>query len=171
MALDAAPLSNLLGFFSLVCYCLTLLPTLLRIVFPQTKQTGIPKWLLLQRRLIGILAFLFALGHGALLIKKRHVDFRDFTSSWIYLQGVGMFLIFTLLTVTSNDWSVKKLKKHWKQLHQLTYLAMVLLTWHVWDKMMGHWTWITPPSLMLIVPIDVLFIWRKCIEFRRSINT
>ena len=81
-----------------------------------------------------------------------------------------MFLIFTLLTVTSNDWSVKKLKKHWKQLHQLTYLAMVLLTWHVWDKMMGHWTWVTPISLILIGLIDLMFIWRKWIECRRFIN-
>ena len=170
MVLDAAPLSNQLGFVSLVFYCLTLLPTLLRIIFPQTKQTGIPKWLLLQRRLIGILAFLFAVGHGLLLIKKRHVDFTDITTSWIYIQGIGMMVIFTLLAVTSNDWSVKRLKKRWKQLHQLTYLAMFLLTWHILDKMMGHWTWITPPSLMLIVPSDVLFIWRKCIEFRRSVS-
>ena len=171
MALDASPLSNLLGFFSLVCYCLTLLPTLLRIVFPQTKQTGIPKWLLQQRRLIGILAFLFALGHGVILVKKRHVDFSDLSTSWVYIQGIGMFLIFTLLTITSNDWSVKKLKKRWKQLHQLTYLAMFLLTWHVLDKMMGHWTGVTPISLVLIGLIDGLFIWRKVIEYRRSVRS
>ena len=171
MALDVAPLSNQLGFFSLICYCLTLLPTLLRIVFPQTKQTGIPKWLLLQRRLIGILAFLFAVGHGVLLIKKRNIDFSDVTTAWVYIQGICTLLIFTLLAVTSNDWSVKKLKKHWKQLHQLTYLAMFLLTWHVLDKMMGHWTRVTPISLILIGLIDGLFIWRRWIECRGSAKT
>ena len=122
MTIDAAPLSNLLGFFSLVCYCLTLAPTLLRIIFPPIKRSGIPKWLLLHRRQIGILAFLFAVGHGVLLIKKRNLDFRDITTSWIYIQGVLMFLILSLLAVTSNDWSFRKLKKRWKQLHQLTYL-------------------------------------------------
>ena len=171
MTLDVAPLSNQLGFFALVCYCLTLLPTLLRVVFPHTIQTGIPQWLLLQRRLIGILAFLFTLGHGLLLIKKRNVDFSDITSVGVYFQGICMLVIFTLLAITSNDWSVKKLKKHWKQLHQLTYLAMLLLTWHVLDKMMGHWTRLTPISLVLIGLIDGLFIWRRWIEYRRSAKT
>lgn len=166
MTLDPAPLSSHLGFLALVFYCLSLLPTLLRILFPQTKQTGIPQWLMSQRRLSGILAFLFAVGHGILLLKKRNLDFGDATTSWIYVQGIGTFLIFVVLTITSNDWSTKKLKKNWRRLHQLTYPAMFLLTWHVLDKMMGHWTYLTPICVVMIVTINGLFIWRRWIESR-----
>lgn len=168
MLLDPAPLSSQLGFMALVCYCLTLLPTLLRIIFPHTKQTGIPQWLLLQRRLTGILAFLFAVGHGIVLVKKRNIDFSDSITTWIYIQGILTVLIFALLAATSNDWSVKKLKKNWKRIHQLTYIAMFLLTWHVLEKMMGHWTFLTPISVVLITIIDGLFIWRRWVELRRG---
>lgn len=164
MALDTYPLANLLGFLALISYVITLLPTLLRIVFPRTKTTGLPQWLLKRRRLIGIVAFLFALLHGYLLVEKRQLDFFDPKTFWIYLQGISTFIIFTLLAITSNDWSVKKLKKNWKQLHKLTYVAMFLLTWHVWDKMAGHWTYLTPVAMIAIASITILYIIRLQIE-------
>lgn len=164
LAMDSFPLPNLLGFLALVTYIVTLLPTILRIVFPQTKETGIPQWLLKRRRIIGIIAFFLALAHGYLLVKKRQLDFLDPKTFWIYLQGISTFTIFTILAITSNNWSVKKLKKNWKQLHKLTYLAMFLLTWHVGDKMAGHWTYLTPIGIVSIIGITVLFIIRLRIE-------
>lgn len=164
MTTDIAPLSNILGFLALGSYIVTLLPTILRIVFPKTKQTGIPNLLLKHRRSIGILAFCFALGHGFLLIQKRHFDVFDPKTYWIYMQGVATFVIFTLLAITSNDWSIKRLRKNWKRLHTLTYLAMFLLTWHVWDKMSGHWTYLTPVGIVASAGITVLFLIRLWIE-------
>lgn len=164
LAMDSFPLPNLLGFLALVTYIVTLLPTILRIVFPQTKETGIPQWLLKRRRIIGIIAFFLALAHGYLLVKKRQLDFLDPKTFWIYVQGISTFTIFTILAITSNNWSVKKLKKNWKQLHKLTYLAMFLLTWHVGDKMAGHWTYLTPIGIVSIIGITVLFIIRLRIE-------
>ena len=164
LAMDSFPLPNLLGFLALVTYIVTLLPTILRIVFPQTKETGIPQWLLKRRRLIGIMAFFLALAHGYLLVKKRQLDFLDPKTFWIYVQGISTFTIFTILAITSNNWSVKKLKKNWKQLHKLTYLAMFLLTWHVGDKMAGHWTYLTPIGIVSIIGITVLFLIRLRIE-------
>ncbi|NET33085.1 MAG: iron reductase [Cyanothece sp. SIO1E1] len=164
LTIDVPPISNLLGFLALACYVITLLPTILRVVFPRLKKTGIPKRLLLQRRLIGILAFVFTVGHGWLLIEKRNFDFFDLKTSWIYFQGLATFTIFAILTATSNDWSVKKLRKNWKQLHKLTYLAMFLLTWHVWDKMSGHWTYVTPISIVAITVTALLFLSRLWIE-------
>lgn len=158
--LDYPPHANVAGFLAVLLYVVTLLPTMLRIVFPATKETGIPKKLLLQRRLVGILAFLFAIIHGYLLVIKRNLDFLDPQTYWIYVQGILTFIIFVILAITSNDWSVKKLKKNWKKLHQLTYLAMFLLAWHIIDKMWGHWTWLTPPSLLITVVITLLFLVR-----------
>ena len=73
--MDKPTLANILGFASLISYVVTLLATILRTVFPQTKETGIPKWLLKRRRIIGIIAFFLALGHGLLMVKKRNFDF------------------------------------------------------------------------------------------------
>ncbi|MFQ4144872.1 ferric reductase-like transmembrane domain-containing protein [Chlorogloeopsis sp. ULAP02] len=175
ITIDHSPLSNTLGVLALTCYIITLLPTILRIVFPQIKETGIPKWLLKYRRIIGILAFFLAFFHGFLLVQKRNIDFFDPKTFWIYLQGISTFIIFTILAITSNDWSVKKFKKNWKQLHKLTYLAMFLLTWHVWDKMSGHWTYLTPIAIVSITGITTLFLIRLSIERQnkqqKKINT
>ncbi|MEI1374678.1 ferric reductase-like transmembrane domain-containing protein [Nostoc sp. UHCC 0926] len=164
VSIDESPLPNILGFLSLASYIVTLIPTILRILFPQTKETGIPQWLLKRRRIIGIIAFFLALGHGFLMVQKRNFDFLDIKTFWIYIQGISTFIIFTLLSITSNNWSVKKLKKNWKQLHKLTYVAMVLLIWHIWDKMSGHWTYLTPISLVATTIITVLFLIRLWIE-------
>lgn len=158
--LDSPPLANYVGFGATLLYVVTLLPTILRIVFPTLKKTGIPKQLLLQRRMLGVVAFLLSMIHGYLLIIKREIDFLDGQTYWIYSQGVFTFIIFFLLAFTSNDWSIKKLKKNWKKLHQLTYLAMFLLLWHIIDKMWGHWTWLTPPALFMVGTITGLFLLR-----------
>ncbi|WP_299491857.1 ferric reductase-like transmembrane domain-containing protein [Acaryochloris sp. IP29b_bin.137] len=158
--LDFPPRANWAGFGAALLYVATLLPTILRVVFPSTKTTGIPKKMLLQRRLLGLIAFLLSIIHGYLLINKRAVDFSDLQTYWIYCQGIFTFLIFLLLAITSNDWSVKRLKKNWKNLHKLTYLAMFLLLWHIIDKMWGHWTWLTPPSLVLTGTITLLYLIR-----------
>ncbi len=167
--MDTAPVANYLGLFALVCYVITLLPTTLRIVFPSTKKTELPKLLLKYRRQVGIIAFVFALLHGVLLVLKRNFDFFDIQTYWIYVQGVVTFIIFTLLTITSNDWSIKKMKKNWKKLHELTYLAMFLLVWHVIDKMWGHWSYLTPLAILGITGITVLFIIRKFLERRKKL--
>lgn len=168
MNIDPFPIANGFGFLAMGGYILTLLPTNVRIVFPQTKQAHMPKWLLKNRRMIGILSFLLALGHGYLLVQKRYLDFLDPYTFWVYVQGISTFIIFALLAITSNDWSIKRLKKNWKRLHNLTYLAMFLLTWHVWDKMAGHWSYLTPFCLVSIVTINVLYLYRRRIEHRNQ---
>lgn len=168
MLFDPSPLSNSLGFLALGGYIATLLPTNLRIVFPQTKQSAMPKWLLKNRRIIGILSFCLALGHGYLLVVKRDFDFFDPSTFWVYIQGVATFIIFALLAITSNDWSIRRLKKNWKRLHSLTYLAMFLLTWHVWDKMADHWSTLTPMGLAIIIAINSLYLYRRWVEYRNK---
>jgi methionine sulfoxide reductase heme-binding subunit len=158
--MDPFPLANGLGFLALGSYCLTVLPTNLRIVVPSTKQSSGPRWLLQNRRAIGVLSFFLALGHGYLLVQKRDIDFLDPTTFIVYIQGISTFIVFTMLAITSNDWSIKRLKKNWKRLHNLTYLAMFLLTWHVWDKMADHWSYITPWALFAMVFINLLYVFR-----------
>lgn len=162
--MDTAPLANWLGFLALNAYVATLLPTTLRITIPQIKKSYIIKFLRTHRRQIGLLAFALAFVHGWLLIFKRNIDLYDSSTYWVYIQGVITFIIFTLLALTSNNWAIKKLKKNWKKLHSLTYLCMVFLVWHVWDKMTPYWSYLTPISLCLLTIAIVLFFWRKRLE-------
>jgi len=164
MDLDTFSQASLLGFAALTAYILTLLPTNLRIVFPSTKKTGFPQWLLKYRRFIGLLSFFLAVLHGFIFFKQRNFDIFDIKTYFVYFQGVATFIIFTLLAITSNDWSVKRLKKNWKKLQSLTYLAMFLVTWHIWDKMAGHWTYLTPVGIAAITAIIVLFLCRTWIQ-------
>ncbi len=78
-----------------------------------------------------------------------------------YIQGFSTLLIFTLLAFTSHDEAVKNLKAKWRKLHQLTYLAIFILPWHILDKMSGHWTYITPVAVSLTLGIVGLFIARQ----------
>ena len=68
-----------------------------------------------------------------------------------------MFVIFAALAVTSNNWSIKKLKKNWKRLHSLTYAAAFILPWHIFAKMEGHWSILTAVSI--VIALDVLRLW------------
>jgi sulfoxide reductase heme-binding subunit YedZ len=164
MDLDTFSQASLLGFTALIGYILTLLPTNLRIVFPLTKKTGFPQWLLKNRRFIGLLSFFLAVAHGFIFFKQRNFDIFDLKTYFVYFQGVSTFIIFTLLAITSNDWSVKRLKKNWKRLQSLTYLAMFLVTWHIWDKMADHWTYLTPVGIAAISATIVLFLCRVFIK-------
>lgn len=162
--LDTFSQASLLGFAALTAYILTLLPTNLIIVFPLTRKTGFPQWLLKNRRFIGLLSFFLAVAHGFIFFKQRNFDVFDLKTYFVYFQGVSTFIIFTLLAITSNDWSVKRLKKNWKKLQSLTYLAMFLVTWHIWDKMADHWTYLTPVGIAAISATIVLFLSRVLIK-------
>ncbi len=161
---NPAPVANLLGFLSLLCYISTLLPSLLKAIFPALKKDKTLNWLLKYRRHIGIAAFGFGVNHGILISIERKLDLLDWHTYIHYFQGISVLTIFTLLAVTSNDESVKKLKKNWKKLHQLTYLVIFLLPWHILDKMSMNWTYLTPFAVFLTTTILLLFIRRKWLE-------
>jgi sulfoxide reductase heme-binding subunit YedZ len=43
---------------------------------------------------------------------------------------------------------------------------MFLLTWHIWDKMLGHWSYLTPIAVVGIMGIIILFLRRRWIEYQ-----
>lgn len=164
MDLDTFSQGSLLGFAALTAYILTLLPTNLKMVFPLTKKSGIPQWLLKYRRLIGLLSFFLAVLHGFIFFKQRNFDVFDIKTYFVYFQGISSFIVLTLLAITSNDWSVKRLKKNWKKLQSLTYLAMFLVTGHIWERMTDRWTYLTPVAIAGLTAIIVLFLCRVLIQ-------
>lgn len=158
---NPAPLANILGFLSLLSYIATLLPSIGKVIFPSTRKNKVLIWLLKYRRHIGVIAFCLGLNHGVLLIIRRNIDLLNWQTYIEYFQGFATLLIFTFLAFTSHDQAVKNLKKNWKKIHQLTYLVIFILPWHILDKMSGHWTYITPIAVLFSTAIAVLFVVRR----------
>jgi sulfoxide reductase heme-binding subunit YedZ len=92
------------------------------------------------RRPLGLYAFLYAAIHFALFIGVDYgfnlaflwADIRSKAYVWV---GFSAGLILLALAVTSFDWWKKQLKKNWKRLHRLVYLASLLVILHyAWAK-------------------------------------
>lgn len=157
--------ANLLGFLALVFYAVTLMPNILRIVFPQIKQSKLTKILLQYRRQLGVIYFIFAMGHGYLFFEQRQVNLLDAKSYIIYFHDIILTLVFTIITITSNDISVRLLKaKQWKKMHRITYFAMFLIAYHILETTWNHFSFYTPLCWFLIITTIALFLIRKGVE-------
>ncbi|NJL64130.1 MAG: iron reductase [Methylacidiphilales bacterium] len=166
--LRPAPLANFLGCLALLIYMATVLPSIFRSTFPNQRSNKILIWLLKKRRHIGITSYVLASNHALLMVIQKSINLLTPATYIHYFQGILMFFIMTLLAVTSNDWSVKALKKNWLRIHQLTYLIIFVLPWHILDKMSLHWSYLTPLELLITVICIYLFIKRKTLETKTS---
>lgn len=161
--------ANIIGVLSLIYYALTIIPTTMKALFPNFyKQQYIWKSLFKNRRYMGVAAFCFAWTHTALLIRSRSLNFLDFNTCLQYFQGLSSIIIFTILAITSNDESIRTLKTNWKKIHNLTYLCLFILPWHILDKMFGHWSYLTPFAVILSISLSLLFVTRKIIEIKEQ---
>jgi len=116
---------------------------------------------------VGVLAWVLGLLHGTYIVITRNLNLLDPKVAVNFIQGIALLTIFTLLAVTSNNYSVKKLKKNWRNLHRLTFLVLIILPWHILDKMRSGWSVFTPIGLSLLA-ITIFFclerwylIWQK----------
>ncbi|MCC6711539.1 MAG: ferric reductase-like transmembrane domain-containing protein [Candidatus Pacebacteria bacterium] len=118
---------------SLVLFWITLVPGILKRF--QFKSIFIPirVILMLFRRQIGILMYLFALTHyfwsRFLPIWLINGDLLSF--SLFEFFGLGAFMLAFPMFITSNELSVNKLGKLWKTIHSVTYIIIWLLFLHV----------------------------------------
>jgi len=120
------------GRYALIWLLLSLTPTAVRNV------TG---WaaLLRVRRALGLYAFLYAALHVLVYVG---VDFAfavgllaaEVSRSPFILVGLAAFAILFLLAITSTDGSIRRLGHNWRRLHQLVFLAALLVVVHyVWN--------------------------------------
>lgn len=161
MSWPAAPISNVLGLFSVLSYGLTLIPSLIKTLIPNIKRHPLCIWLLKYRRQMGVASFCFGAQHGLIVVVQRSLDMTDMHTYIQYVHGSILFAIFALLMITSNDESVKWLKKNWTRIHQLTYAIPAILLWHVADNMNVQ-TWITPIAeglTCLLIGLLILKVW------------
>ena len=108
---------------------LTLAITPLRLFFSESNW---PNWLLHRRRYFGLAAFVYAALHtlvyldrkiGSGLLLQEAAEFSMWTG-WLALA------ILVPLAITSNDASIRRLKRTWKKLHRWVYLAALLTFTH-----------------------------------------
>jgi sulfoxide reductase heme-binding subunit YedZ len=108
---------------------LTLAVTPLRLLFPRAGWT---LWLVRHRRALGVATFGYAAFHLTVyLLRKMNLDLIVHEGSAPDLAvGWGAFVILAVLALTSNDASVRQLKRAWKPLHRFVYPAAVLTFAH-----------------------------------------
>ena len=110
------------GDWSVGLLCLALAVTPLRRIAPASRW---PRRLMYHRRAIGVASFAYAAIHTLLylqrkwgfgLIQKEALEI-GIATGWFAL------LIMLLLAATSNDYSVRSLRRNWQRLHRAVYFA------------------------------------------------
>jgi len=82
------------------------------------------------RRTFGVLAFTYVVLHllvwAVLDVQTLDAVIADIIKRPYITIGMAGFLLLLPLALTSNNWSVRRLGPKWRQLHKLTYVAVVL---------------------------------------------
>ncbi len=164
-------IANRFGCAGLVVYILTLMPTNFRVLFPFIANYKPWRFFFKDPRAkqyMGILAYAFSLVHAVPIVIHRDINLLDPMFYVFYFSGAISFAILTAMAITSNRFSQRLLKKNWKKLHELTYLCLFLLAWHVISAMWGKWDWLTWLMSAVANSVIVLFLLRRIVEVRNS---
>ena len=117
-------------------------------------------WLIKLRRWLGVTSGITAFFHFAFWLYAYTSGWQFILNSfkdWYVITGLIALLTILLLTVTSNDYSVRKLKKKWKKLHYLTYALPALVVLHALLALKG---WPIDLYLEWIIVFALLLLWR-----------
>lgn len=118
------------GFWALFILLATLTLTPVRLI------TG-RAWPIQMRRMLGLFMFFYLCLH---IITYVWLDFafdwlaitKDVAKHPRILVGFAAFVLSVPLALTSTNSMMKRLREHWKQLHQLIYLIGILAVVHFW---------------------------------------
>lgn len=103
--------------------------TPLRLMLPDAKW---PRWFVARRRYFGVAAFVYAMLHTVVYLQRKGViaEIIDEGLQFNMWTGWLALVIFALLAATSNDASVRLLKRAWSRFHRLVYPAALLTFLH-----------------------------------------
>lgn len=103
--------------------------TPLKLLFPKARWV---RWLAQRRRWIGVAAFGYSLLHAVAYLERQGTLARiaeDAAEAAMWTGWVAL-IVMLALAVTSNDFSVRRLRRRWKWLHRTVYAAAVLTFAH-----------------------------------------
>jgi ferredoxin-NADP reductase/DMSO/TMAO reductase YedYZ heme-binding membrane subunit len=128
----------------------------LKALFPKSRLVAA---LNRYRRTMGVTAFVYALFHVALYFSYEGgtPDYLARLQEPFFAAGAIAFSILFLLTVTSNNWTIKRLGfRNWKWIHRLVYLAALVIFYHQAIADRGNWR----TAFTLFIPATVLEVLR-----------
>ncbi len=136
-----------------------LVATPLRLTFP---RSDLVRWYIAQRRALGVASFAYASAHLIAYLARQ--DWariaEDFAQAGFWTGWIA-FAIFAALALTSNDFSMRLLRRGWKNLHRLVHGAAILV--------FAHWALTAfDPFLACchIVALALLESWRLFLTWR-----
>ena len=116
-------------------------------------------WLVRNRRYLGVASFAYAALHTLFYVAaKGGLDplLSDLPKIYIWTGWVS-FLLLVPLALTSNNASVRRLRKRWKPLQRLVYAAAIIGLLHI----VSLHDWENPWEPLLIAsPLIALELWR-----------
>jgi sulfoxide reductase heme-binding subunit YedZ len=131
--------------------------TPLRLLFPAARWT---RWLERRRRWIGVAAFGYSALHSLAYVERQGALARIAADAGEAAMWTGWLALLLMLTlaVTSNDASVRFLKRAWKRLHRVVY-AVAVLTFAHWllaafDPLPGA------IHLGVLVALEAIRLWK-----------
>lgn len=155
-------LGNTLGQFALILYVVTLLPGI-------GDRLGIKNKILvllkIYRREAGILMYLLALIHVTLeklLITTSITEL--FTLLPFEIMGALSLLVLFFLFITSNTFSLIRLRLNWYRIHRLTYIGMLFIFLHVSLVKFSNWT-ILMGFVLILQLISFIVVYRRTGSF------
>lgn len=110
------------------------------------------------RREIGVACFTFALVHIACFVVKHGIPkvFKFVKHPSLIPAIFIAFPIFLIMTLTSNNWSIKKLGfQKWKKIHNTVYIAEAAIFIHMF--MVGKKLY----AFLIFIPLVLLQLLRK----------
>jgi sulfoxide reductase heme-binding subunit YedZ len=132
------------------------------------KQILHLRWLQQLRRMLGLFVLFYASLHvTAYLVFLVGLDWVEFISDLqerIYIiAGAPAFVGLMLLGITSNRWSMRKLRSNWGKLHKLVYVVGGLAVLHVFLQIRSDAT----EAIIYLVILSLLLgyrVWRAKIN-------
>ena len=144
-------------------------------IFPEFK---ILKRVLPLRKEVGILCGTLAIAHSigfflnkGISLENWFVGAQYWDMSQHFFWGILGFIIAVVLTITSNTFSIKLLKRNWKKLHKFTYLFVVFVALHIALIAYAKGAYILStdvlaPLFVVVLLVVVLFLSAKKITFK-----
>jgi len=121
------------------------------------------------RRPLGVATFVYACLHLISYFGREgdfNVAFKQMLEKPYLWFGLSGLLILFVLAVTSNNWSMRKLKyKRWKSLHKFVFLAFFLISIHV--LLIEKRSWLA--NKYTLYPMMFVLIVRFCHSVRHKL--
>lgn len=159
-----AVLADKTGFWAVNCLLITLSMT------PLQKWTGKP--FVDHRRALGLWAFAYAVLHvfvfySLILDGDLSVFSRELVRRPYIVLGALAVLMLVALAITSNEYSMRRLRKRWKKLHQWVYVAAVLAIVHQLWQVKSFEMIAVIHALVLAALLGIRFRWYLARRARR----